>query len=57
MEGHQVVAPLIGEKEDGGTWVRNQLGDGEIRRSGWPNGGGGFQGVLSVCFGVGGAHG
>jgi hypothetical protein len=57
MEGHQVVAPLTGEKEDGGTWVRNQLGDGEIRRSGWPNGGGGFQGVLSVCFGVGGAHG
>jgi hypothetical protein len=45
---------LIGEKEDGSAWVRNRLRDSEIRHSRWPNGGGGFQGVSSECFGVGG---
>jgi hypothetical protein len=49
-EGHQVVVALTGEKEDGGTWFRNWLRDGEIRCSGWPNGGGGFQGVSPDCF-------
>jgi hypothetical protein len=58
MEAHQVVVELTREKEDGGTWVRNQLRDSEIRRSGCPNGGGGFQGVSPECFGVeGGARG
>jgi hypothetical protein len=45
---------LTREKEDGRAWVRNRLGDGEIRCSGWPNRGGGFQGVSPECFGVGG---
>jgi hypothetical protein len=44
------VAVLTKEKEDDGAWVRNRLGDGKIRHSGWPNGGGGFQVVLSQCF-------
>jgi hypothetical protein len=48
------VAALTGEKEDGGAWVRNRLGDGKIQCSGWPNRGGGFQGVSSECFKVGG---
>jgi hypothetical protein len=57
-KGHQVVVALTGEMEDSGAWVRNRLRDDEIRRSGWPNGGGGFQGVSPECFGVGGgAHG
>jgi hypothetical protein len=44
------VAVLTKEKEDDGAWVRNRLGDDKIRHSGWPNGGGGFQVVLSQCF-------
>jgi hypothetical protein len=48
------VVVLTGEKEDSDTWVRNRLGDGKIRCSRWPNGGGGFQGVSSECFGGGG---
>jgi hypothetical protein len=32
------VVVLTGEKEDGNAWVRNWLRDGEIGRSGWPNG-------------------
>jgi hypothetical protein len=55
MEGHRVVVVLTGEKEDGSAWVRNRLRDSEIRHSRWPNGGGGFQGVSSECFGVGGS--
>jgi hypothetical protein len=54
MEGHRVVVVLTGEKEDNDTWVRNRLGDSKIRCSRWPNGGGGFQGVSSECFGGGG---
>jgi hypothetical protein len=46
---------LTGEKEDGGAWVKNWLRDGEIRCSGWPNGGSGFHGVSPECFIVGGS--
>jgi hypothetical protein len=55
-EGHRVVVVLTREKEDGDAWVRNQLRDGEIQRSRWPNGSGGFQGVSPECFAVGGAR-
>jgi hypothetical protein len=47
------VVALTGEKEDGGAWVKNWLRDGEIRCSGWPNGGSGFHGVSPECFIVG----
>jgi hypothetical protein len=51
------VVALTVEKEDGDAWVRNRLGNDEIRRSWWLNGGDGFQGVSSECFGVRGACG
>jgi hypothetical protein len=51
------VVALTVEKEDGDAWVRNRLGNDEIRCSWWLNGGDGFQGVSSECFGVGGACG
>jgi hypothetical protein len=51
------VVALTVEKEDDDAWVRNRLGNDEIQCSWWLNGGDGFQGVSSECFGVGGACG